>query len=427
MHARVRFQSTLTATATNSINRESPSEESNSVHLREIQPPPQLGIGGPIQAEPSKKKPKKPRIPRTKSGKGIQNNEDNLSILSTPAGCAISTSSSTATVANPQSYQSPASVFDRKGFPELEPAPFPRNIHSYKPVIIREPQKKFIAKRDTYGAHNDLESFKELHHNTKSTIYRGTLFEYQTQNILRKCLGIYTQRFAGNGDCGVDLRGTWFLPTSTSSKPGDMVRHLKVIVQCKWSNSKIGPKYVRELQGSLSYETQPTMAILAISSDFTRLALSPYASSLWPMALVVIDAEKQQCSKLMWNRAAERVMHGVQLGTRWSCNTDGKLESQPVLCFDGVPIERVPGPHLIDRELDDDGDMDMSLFSSMEYILPDWFIDTEPEYLYDAPDATGYWYGIGEEEEDVDLMPFLLEPSPRYLISPTQEPFYMSQ
>ncbi|KAI8602779.1 hypothetical protein EDD21DRAFT_283789, partial [Dissophora ornata] len=164
--------------------------------------------------------------------------------------------------------------------------------------------------------HNDLESFEGLHHNINSTLYRGTLFEYQTQDILKKCLGIYTQRSAGNNDLGVDLRGTWFLPLSSSPKPGDMVRHLKVIVQCKMMNAKVGPKFVRELQGSLSYETQPTMAILAVSSEFTRLALLPYAQSLWPMALVVIDTENYECRKLMWNTAAEKVMHGLQIATR---------------------------------------------------------------------------------------------------------------
>ncbi|KAF9357036.1 hypothetical protein BGX26_004332 [Mortierella sp. AD094] len=204
-----------------------------------------------------------------------------------------------------------------------------------------------------------------------------------------------------------------------------MVRHLKVIVQCKWSNAKIGPKYVRELQGSLSYETQPTMAILAISSDFTRLALLPYAKSLWPMALVVIDAKNQRCSKLMWNRAAEKVMHGIQIGTRWNRRADGELESLPVLCFDGMPIERLPGPHLNKRELDVDEEVDTSLFSPMEYIIPGWFIDTEPEYLYDAPDATGYWDGAEEEEEEEEEEDVDLEPATRHPISPIQEPLHL--
>ncbi|KAF9951144.1 hypothetical protein BGZ65_006155 [Modicella reniformis] len=200
--------------------------------------------------------------------------------------------------------------------------------------------------RKSSGTHKDLESFEELDHNTDSATYRGTLFEYQTQEILKKHLGIYTQRFAGSNDLGVDLRGTWFLPLSSSPNPGDMVRHLKVIVQCKTMSSKIGPKFVRELQGSLSYESQPTMAILATSSEFTQQALLPYAKSLWPMALVVIDTKSQECRKLMWNRAAEKVMHGVQLSTRWILDENGEMDTTPVLCFEGEVIKRLPGPYL---------------------------------------------------------------------------------
>ncbi|KAF9911189.1 hypothetical protein EC991_004413 [Linnemannia zychae] len=232
--------------------------------------------------------------------------------------------------------------------------------------------------------HNDLQSFEELEHNLDSTIYRGTRFEYQTQEILRKTLGIYTQRSAGTGDLGVDLRGTWFLPLSASPKPGDMVRHLKVIVQCKTMASKIGPKFVRELQGSLSFETQPTMAILAVSSDYTKQALLPYTKSVWPMALVVIDTETEVCSKLMWNTAAEEVMHGLQVGTMWMPGQDGSLKNQPVLCFEGKVLERLPGPYLSGEE---DSTNDGVKARVVEYEIPDWKINTTPGCIHLFPEV----------------------------------------
>ncbi|KAG0358408.1 hypothetical protein BGZ54_010419 [Gamsiella multidivaricata] len=279
--------------------------------------------------------------------------------------------------------------------------------------------------------HNDLESFEGLDHNTSSTIYRGTLFEYQTQEILKKHLGIYTQRSAGNGDLGIDLRGTWFLPLSASAEPGDMVRHLKVIVQCKKMSSKVGPKFVRELQGSLSYETQPTMAILAISSEFTKQALLPYAKSLWPMALVVIDTKKQECRKLMWNRAAEKVMHGLQVATRWYKGEDGQLESRPVLCFKGELIKRLPGPHLNEgkREADQDMEsMETANTSPIDYSIPNWNINTKPEYLRIVPKATGGWDRADLEGEDADHPPLhsnhleLLSWSPPFPIQESIQP-----
>lgn len=281
-----------------------------------------------------------------------------------------------------RTYQEQATAIDRACFPELEPAPFPKDIHSSMPYINRD-----VSKTSTFSAgatglvHNDLQSFEDMEHNMESTIYRGTLFEYQTQKILQKTLGIYTQRSAGNGDLGVDLRGTWFLPLSASPQAGDKVRHLKVIVQCKKMTSKIGPKYVRELQGSLSFETQPTMAILAVSSEYTKQALLPYAKSLWPMALVVIDTEAQECRKLMWNRAAEKVMHGLQVGTKWMPGRDGELENRPVLCFNGKVLKRLPGPYLSEGQEVTSEEMTM-----VNYAIPDWNITTRPECIHVFPE-----------------------------------------
>ncbi|KAK3825827.1 MAG: hypothetical protein J3Q66DRAFT_110126 [Benniella sp.] len=254
----------------------------------------------------------------------------------------------------------------RAAHPTLEPAPFPRDLHFC------------ISNKLGSGAHKTLQSFEELDHNTESALYRGTLFEYRTQEILRKRLGIYTQRSAGSNDLGIDLRGTWFLPLSAAPKPGDMVRQLKVIVQCKTMSSKVGPKYVRELQGSLSYETQPTMAILAASSEFTKQALVPYAQSLWPMALVVIDTETQQCRKLMWNQAAEKVMHGIHVGTEWVPDGDGYVVSLPVLCFQGKVIERLPGPYLNEVKADEQNNVEACLPSTKRATLNST-IDTKPE------------------------------------------------
>ncbi|KAF9423778.1 hypothetical protein BGZ94_008155 [Podila epigama] len=287
-------------------------------------------------------------------------------------------------------------------YPELDPAPFPRDIHSTMRYLNRDIQhRKSNAKGTFIGTHNDLYSFEELDHNTKSTIYRGTLFEYQTQEILKKRLGIYTQRSAGNGDRGIDLRGTWFLPLSASPQPGDMVRHLKVIVQCKMMNAKIGPKYVRELQGSLSFESKPTLAMLAVSSEFTKQAIYPFVKSQWPMALVVIDTENHECKKLMWNKAADDVMLGVHVGTKWVRTKSKSTETRPMLCFKNKPLERLPGPYMNIEE--DTGpvyeieDFSLSLDDALS-------IDVErPDYLDIVPnDEEGILCSSGDNDMDDD-------------------------
>ncbi|KAF8979537.1 hypothetical protein BGZ46_005304 [Entomortierella lignicola] len=370
-HARIRFRSTLVANST-----ESPSFSYNpDIGLEQ-----KFSISNPPQVTPQ-----------------IQQKTNVSSISTTPSTIdPKSTSSPTSTEETSLTYQGHTTMYHSE-FPELEPAPFPKDIHSYMSLASRELQNKLISKGYSSVTHNDLQSYKELNRNTKSTIYKGTLFEYQTQEVLMKCLGIYTQRTAGAGDLGVDLRGTWFLPTSASPRPGDKVRHLKVIVQCKSTNTRIGPNFVRELQGSLSYESQPTMAILAISSDFTKHSFLPYAMSLWPMALVVIDVKNHKCKKLMWNKAAEKVMHGVQLGEELVRGIDGKIESRPVLCYKGSVLERVPGPYLNKTELDFDQEIETYSQSSIN-----WHINFEPDYLYAAPDEADFQDITEADEEEVE-------------------------
>ncbi|KAG0041543.1 hypothetical protein BGZ83_001666 [Gryganskiella cystojenkinii] len=341
---------------------------------------------------------------------------------------AIADATAEATIASlripPSTYQEHAAANSPSFFPELAPAPFPQDIHSCMPYTNRTTKTGLI--QGGSQSHNDLESFEGMEHNMDSTIYRGTLFEYQTQEILRNCLGIYTQRSAGNNDLGVDLRGTWFIPLSVSPRPGDLVRHLKVIVQCKRMNSNIGPKFVRELQGSLSYESQPTMALLAVSTNFTKQALKPYAKSLWPMCLVVIDTEKKECKELMWNRAAEKVMHGLQIGTAQSICERGKLRNRPVLCFNGHVVRRLPGPYLNDTLVPSTSstspeplaetafastvvkDKSLEILGQerhVNYAIPDWNIATQPEYLYVVPEATRSIAISEDSSEDPDHHP----------------------
>ncbi|KAF9936522.1 hypothetical protein BGZ67_002245 [Mortierella alpina] len=345
--------------------------------------------------------------PRTRAKKASKESTSTAPSSGTPAD---QDTNSTILLARPRSvlmtYQGQATGGRQAYSRELEPAPFPNDIHLSMPYVNRDfPSRKSTVGNSANGggSHSDLQSFEDLEHNTDSTIYRGTLFEYQTQEILRNCLGIYTQRSAGNNDYGVDLRGTWFLPLSASPMPGDMVRHLKVIVQCKKMNSKIGPKFVRELQGSLSYESQPTMAILAVSSEFTKQALLPYAKSLWPMALVVIDTKTNECRKLMWNRAAEKVMHGVQIGTRWMSGEGEQMESRPVLCFQGKVIERLPGPYMNEGVQQPNAKSNSTaplVQSLVDYAIPDWNIETDPGYLHVVPDARGGLEHSGDDDED---------------------------
>jgi hypothetical protein len=70
----------------------------------------------------------------------------------------------------------------------------------------------------------------------------------------------------GAGDGGVDLRGWWTIPASSSSSPssprsgsaigttGTGVRRLRVLGQCKAERKALGPRTVRELEGVMAHQ-----------------------------------------------------------------------------------------------------------------------------------------------------------------------------
>ncbi|RPA88083.1 hypothetical protein BJ508DRAFT_409984 [Ascobolus immersus RN42] len=106
----------------------------------------------------------------------------------------------------------------------------------------------------------------------RSSVLRGTLFEYTVQSSLQQSFpGLILRKTGGAGDGGVDLIGRWELPPSHGQRkvvnPDTLERKeagvpetpegkrkISVLVQCKSfsSPSMLGPKTIRELAGTLS-------------------------------------------------------------------------------------------------------------------------------------------------------------------------------
>lgn len=129
-----------------------------------------------------------------------------------------------------------------------------------------------------------------------SNVARGTAFEERSLRLLRTNLSMVLARVGGRSDGGVDLVGWWWLPLSTpsaspSSSPSSSSatppspsspssedadgskgnpsfdkpeegreveveqqrrrRRIRVIAQCKAETKKLGPNYVREMEGVL--------------------------------------------------------------------------------------------------------------------------------------------------------------------------------
>jgi hypothetical protein len=97
-----------------------------------------------------------------------------------------------------------------------------------------------------------------------SNVHRGVAFEERALRMLQCHLSMSLKRVGGRSDGGIDLLGWWWLPTQhspeTPSAPqrpagmaslGTSTRRFRVFAQCKAEKKKIGPNYVREMEGVL--------------------------------------------------------------------------------------------------------------------------------------------------------------------------------
>ncbi|KAG9006819.1 hypothetical protein FRB94_000415 [Tulasnella sp. JGI-2019a] len=166
-----------------------------------------------------------------------------------------------------------------------------------------------------------------------SAVHRGTAFETRALGLLQNNLSMSLTSVAGRGDGGVDLIGWWWLPHDDDgghddtgiagpSKPRrgtvkmmevssfETRRKIRVLVQCKAEKKRIGPKYIRELEGVAARyvydelhrppphleETQPSepipiVAALVSSSSFTKASVLRALSSPIPMLLMHLPSQ----------------------------------------------------------------------------------------------------------------------------------------
>ena len=110
----------------------------------------------------------------------------------------------------------------------------------------------------------------DLGPNSLSAVHRGLAFEKRSLRLLQQCLSMSLRHVGGKSDGGVDLQGWWWVPTSdlnipASRRPGENEdgggeeraewsvprKRIRVFAQCKAEKKKMGPHYVRELEGVL--------------------------------------------------------------------------------------------------------------------------------------------------------------------------------
>jgi len=206
-----------------------------------------------------------------------------------------------------------------------------------------------------------------------SNVHRGRAFEKRSLALLENSLSMSLRRVGGRSDGGVDLEGWWWLPplptTSNSSAQSGYTgvsngvegrRRIRVLAQCKAEKNKVGPKYVRELEGVLSRHSfgvappaipqqphTPVVALLLSQSAFTMAAVTCAFSSHLPFMLLRLSeqdpsrdgSDVEELSGIVCNRAllGEEGILGAEYEAR--TEIDGNGNAMPTLWWNGARLK----------------------------------------------------------------------------------------
>lgn len=147
--------------------------------------------------------------------------------------------------------------------------------------------------------------------NKRSTVYKGTLYEYTVAETLHQ-YGFYLKRIGGASDRGMDLLGTWTIPSTTDT--------MKVIVQCKAGARSPGPSNVRELKGALKaappgWRGADVLGLLVSEKPATKGVQNELHTDV-PLAYICCSREGG-VAQLLWNHRAQEIgLEGISVGIR---------------------------------------------------------------------------------------------------------------
>ncbi|GJE86421.1 hypothetical protein PsYK624_025010 [Phanerochaete sordida] len=210
-----------------------------------------------------------------------------------------------------------------------------------------------------------------------SAVHRGVAYEERSMALLQARLSMSLRRIGGRADGGVDLQGWWWLPSdddpaTLSGVPGH--RRLRVLAQCKAESKKMGPKYIREMEGVLhryhamgpfeepgtqeSRSVDPAVGLMISSSSFSKAAALLAHSSPLPLILMYIpeydpldenapqvaceDPEEQQIPGFVTFNPALAAKGGLLRGefeVRWEYQAHAPAEGRLGLWWKGKRVE----------------------------------------------------------------------------------------
>lgn len=205
-----------------------------------------------------------------------------------------------------------------------------------------------------------------------STVHRGVAFETKCMRLLQDNLSMSLRRVGGASDGGIDLQGWWWLPTSEklpNTEDGLQYRRMRILAQCKAEKKKIGPAYLREMEGVLhryvvdpsqhplsSWEPEtttlksyPIVGLFLSSSPFTKQTILRAQSSPLPFCLLHIpvldgkttendEAQDSHIGSVVFNHAlTSGVLHG-EIEARWEYSVEQGGVGRPGLWWQGRRI-----------------------------------------------------------------------------------------
>ncbi|RAK95056.1 uncharacterized protein BO80DRAFT_498019 [Aspergillus ibericus CBS 121593] len=174
-----------------------------------------------------------------------------------------------------------------------------------------------------------------------STTYIGTHYEYTTQRTLLHS-ALLLHRTGGRSDSGLDLLGTWHLPTHEHP--------LRVLVQCKALKTKLGPNLVRELEGTFSqapvgWRGGGVVGVLVSPREATRGVREALSRSRFPLVWFLVGLEGG-VRQVLWNERVEGLgVGGLGVRVVYGGDTEG-VE----LTWEG---EEVPGMEDVVSRMED--------------------------------------------------------------------------
>ncbi|KAI1767381.1 hypothetical protein GGR53DRAFT_482385 [Hypoxylon sp. FL1150] len=193
--------------------------------------------------------------------------------------------------------------------------------------------------------HHDLASYAAYAARTgldvTSKTFVGTRYEYAVAAAIAR-LGFAVRRVGGRADCGIDLLGTWTVPSSFPSPSP-----LRVLLQCKASSSssstQIGPHLVRELEGAFvgapaGWRGSGVLGLLVAQRPATRGVRDALGRSRWPMGYVSCSRDGR-LEQMLWNERADREgLEGLGATLQFAEGEGGRMEKELVLTWKGRPV-----------------------------------------------------------------------------------------